>query len=549
MIRAAIYARYSSDLQSESSIDDQVRLCRERAVHDGMTVVEVFTDYAISGGHLSNRPGMLSLLDQARKNTFDVLIAEALDRISRDQEDIAGIYKRLSHAEIKIITLSEGEINELHVGLKGTMNALFLNDLAVKTRRGQRGRVEAGKIPGGNSYGYKIVRRLLDNGSVSTGEREIDIEQAAIIKRIFTEYADGSAPRRIAGILNAECIPSPRGGQWNASTINGSRQRRNGILNNELYRGRITYNRQRFIKDPDTGKRRGRVNPETDWVITEVPALRIIDDDTWDRVQQIKSRYASQRGNKRQTKKRLLTGLIKCGCCGGSMTIINRERYSCSAKRERGTCVSPVGIKASVLEDRVLTGLKDILLGNEDLIDTFVTEFKAELARLRKQRGAHERHVQKDLNKVNTAIKRCLTFITEGDGDPGLVRNELRDLEARKRGLELNLASTHDEQAVEPHPNMADLYAKKVSELQTLLIDETTRAQAMDIIRSMIDHIEIHPGTERNNPEVILVGALAQILAFAQQKTTAASKGSDGRVLMVAGARYQRYLHVDYVTL
>ena len=96
---------------------------------------------------------------------------------------------------------------------------------------------------------------------------------------------------------------------------------------------------------------------------------------------------------------------------------------------------------------------------------------------------------------------------------------------------------------------MADLYAKKVSELQTLLIDETTRTQAKDIIRSMIDHIEIHPGTERNNPEVILVGALAQILAFAQQKTTAASKGSDGRVLMVAGARYQRYLHVDYVTL
>ena len=221
------------------------------------------------------------------------------------------------------------------------------------------------------------------------------------------------------------------------------------------------------------------------------------------------------------------------------MTIINRERYSCSAKRERGTCVSPVGIKASVLEDRVLAGLKDILFGNEDLIDTFVTEFKAELARLRKQRGAHERHVQKDLNKVNTAIKRCLTFITEGDGDPGLVRNELRDLEARKRGLELNLASTHDEQAVEPHPNMADLYAKKVSELQTLLIDETTRAQAMDIIRSMIDHIEIHPGTERNNPEVILVGALAQILAFAQQKTTAASKGSDGRVLMVAGVGFE----------
>ena len=119
---------------------------------------------------------------------------------------------------------------------------LFLRDLAAKTRGGQRGRVKAGKIPGGNSYGYKIVRRILDNGSVSTGEREIDPVQAAIIRRIFQEYADGLAPRRIAGRLNAENIRGPRGVPWNASTINGSRQRRNGILNNELYLGRITYN-------------------------------------------------------------------------------------------------------------------------------------------------------------------------------------------------------------------------------------------------------------------------------------------------------------------
>jgi len=276
MTRAAIYARYSSELQSEASIDDQVRLCRERAEQNGMTVAGAFTDYAIGGSHLSNRPGMLSLLEHAKKNAFDVVIAEALDRISRDQEDIAGIFKRLNHAEIQIITLSEGVINELHVGLKGTMNALFLKDLAVKTRRGQRGRVEAGKIPGGNSYGYKIVRRLLEDGSVSTGEREIDSDQAANIKRIYTDYADGIAPRLIAGGLNVEGIPSPRGGQWNASTINGSRQRRNGILNNELYLGRITYNRQRFIKDPDTGKRRSRLNPEHEWIITDVPALRII---------------------------------------------------------------------------------------------------------------------------------------------------------------------------------------------------------------------------------------------------------------------------------
>ncbi len=548
-MRAAIYARYSSDLQSEASIDDQVRLCKERAELDGMTVTDVFTDYAISGGAIRNRPGMLSLMDAAKQGDFDMVIAEALDRISRDQEDIAAIYKRLSHADVRIVTLSEGEINELHIGLKGTMNALFLKDLAAKTRRGQRGRVEAGKIPGGNSYGYKIVRRILDNGSVSTGEREIDPVQAAIIRRIFQEYADGLAPRSIAGRLNTENIAGPRGGPWNASTINGSRQRRNGILNNELYLGRITYNRQRYTKDPETGKRRSRLNPEHEWVITDVPTLRIVDDGIWDRVQQIKARYASQPGNKRQTKKRLLTGLVKCGRCGGSMTIVNRNRYYCSTKREQGTCTSSVGIKAIDLENRILSGLKDILLGNEDLIEAFVAEFKAEITRLRKQRGSHERQAQKELNKVNRAIKRCLNFITDGDGEPGLVRDELHSLEGRKHDLERTLAVSHQEQEVELHPNIAELYGRKVAELQSLLTDESSRPQAMELIRAMIDRIEVHKGEERDKPEVILIGALSEILAFTQGNTTAAPNDDSGRVLMVAGARNRRYLQLDYAQL
>ena len=537
-MRAAIYARYSSDLQSEASIEDQVRLCRERGERDGHEVIQVFNDYAISGSNLINRPGILSLLAAAKDGLFELVYAEALDRISRDQEDIAAIYKRLAHSDIKIVTLSEGEVNELHVGLKGTMNALFLRDLAVKTRRGQRGRVEAGKIPGGNSYGYAIVRRLLADGSVTTGEREIEPEQAATVRRIFQMYADGMAPRKIAATLNAEGLPSPRGGVWNASTINGSRQRRNGILNNELYTGTITYNRQRFVKDPETGKRTSRLNPEHEWVKTDVPALRIIDDETWNKVQAIKSRYSSRAGNKRQTTRRLLTGLIKCGCCGGSMTIVNRNRYYCSAKRERGTCDSTVGITAEALEDRILTGLKNILIGNEQLLKTFAQAFKAEVTRLRKERGSRVRQVQQELNKVDLSIRRCLTFITEGDGDPGIVRDELRTLEARKRDLQRSLQVSFEDSSVEVHPNIGELYAKKVGELRVLLTDDATRPQAMDIIRSMIERVEVSEGVERSKPNVVLVGDLAAILAYTQNNT-AASIGDDGRVLMVAGRGFE----------
>jgi site-specific DNA recombinase len=551
-MRAVIYARYSCDLQSAASIEDQIRLCRERVERESGTIVNIYADYAISGSSLRNRPSMQALLNHAKTGTFDCVIAEALDRVSRDQEDIAAIYKRLRHSDIRLLTLAEGEISELHVGFKGTMNALFLKDLALKIRRGQRGRVEEGKIPGGSSYGYRIIRQLLSDGSVSTGEREIDLSQAAIIRHIFEEYAKGMTPRHIAARLNREGVPSPRGGQWNASTINGNRSRRNGILNNELYTGRITYNRQRFVKDPETGKRIARLNPEHEWVMRDVPELRIIEGDLWERVQAMKQRYSSRCGNKRQSKKRLLSGLLKCGRCGGGMTISRGDRYYCSARREKSTCDADRGINAHELEERVLNGLRDILLGNEALVDEFTAEFKRELTRLRKECHGVNGRLLKELQQVERGIKRCLDFITGGDGTPGSVRDQLRRLEARKREIDVDLKDRRQETEIAIHPNLPELYRRKVAGLQQTLSNEAARPQVVEIIRSLIDRIDVHPGQKRGRCEVLLVGALAQILAFAdqkEQKTTAASSGRGGTFLMVAGARNQRYLHLDHAVL
>jgi DNA invertase Pin-like site-specific DNA recombinase len=152
MSAAAVYARYSSDLQREASIEDQNRLCRERAAREGWSVHQEYSDSGISAASLI-RPGIQKLLRDALDGRFGIILTESLDRLSRDQEDIAHIFKRISFAGGRIVTLSEGEINELHIGLKGTMGALYLKDLADKTRRGLRGRVEAGKSGGGNSYG------------------------------------------------------------------------------------------------------------------------------------------------------------------------------------------------------------------------------------------------------------------------------------------------------------------------------------------------------------------------------------------------------------
>ncbi len=143
-MKVALYARYSSDNQRDASIADQLRVCRAHAEQQGWRIVEEYTDHAISGASLL-RPGIQALIIDASAGRFQIVLSEAMDRLSRDQEDIAGFFKRMAFGNVKIVTLSEGEVSHLHIGLKGTMNALFLKDLADKTRRGLRGRIEQGK--------------------------------------------------------------------------------------------------------------------------------------------------------------------------------------------------------------------------------------------------------------------------------------------------------------------------------------------------------------------------------------------------------------------
>jgi DNA invertase Pin-like site-specific DNA recombinase len=321
-MRAVIYARYSTDLQSASSIDDQVRLCRERIERDGHKLVKIYGDRAISGATLI-RSGVQLLMQDAGRGGFDLVYAEALDRISRDQEDAAAFFKRMRFADVTIVTLAEGEISELHVGLKGTMNALFLRDLADKTRRGLRGRVEAGRSGGGNSYGYDVVRSIGTDGAIDAGQRRINLSQADIVRRIFRDYNHGVSPREIAKRLNREGVVGPSGDSWSPTTINGNRERGTGILNNELYIGKLVWNRLRYMKDPNTGKRRSRPNPEKDWIVREVPELRIIPQELWEAV---KARQGEMgRATRPDVKQKdfwelqrpryLLSGLMKCGCC------------------------------------------------------------------------------------------------------------------------------------------------------------------------------------------------------------------------------------------
>ncbi len=515
MQKVAIYARYSSDLQSDASIEDQIRICSERAKHEGWKIINTYTDHGISGASLM-RPGIQMLMQDAMAGKFDIVLTEALDRLSRDQEDIAGIYKRIIFADSKIITLSEGEVSDIHIGLKGTMNALFLKDLAAKTHRGLSGRIEKGKSGGGLCYGYLVVKQFDSNGEAIRGDREIIEEEAEIIRQIFRDYAAGVSPKKIAASLNKQAIPCPSGKAWGASTIYGNRRRGTGIVNNELYIGRLIWNRQKFIKDPDTGKRLARLNPEEEWKITEVPHLRIVDQDLWE---QAKSRQkvldSKPQFWAKQRPKNLFSFLLACGCCGGGMSKVSADRYGCSTSRNKGTCDNRLTIKQDNLEHTILEALQHHLM-TPDLVEVFCSEYTKHINELRSTRNVAINRYRKELKKLEVEKEKLIQAIKDGVSGTE-IKGPMNKIVERREELEGFLAGK-EEAPVLLHPNMSMRYQNEVNALRESLNKEDARAQAAELLRSLIDKIILTPKANGTDYAIDLHGDLAGILTVSAGK-------------------------------
>ena len=429
-LRAVIYARFSSEKQRERSIEDQVALCRNFCERDGLSIVGVYQDRAISGASTANRLGWQRLMKDARAARFDVVVAEALDRISRDQEDLAGIHKRLRFRKIEIRTVQDGTAEEIHVGIKGLLRALYLKDLAQKTKRGQAGVIRDGRHNGGRSFGYRPVPG-------QPGRLEILPDEAAVVRRIFASYA-GQYPRDIAGALNREGISAPRGGCWNASTIGGSRTRQNGILQNRLYIGQTVWNRQSSIKNPENGRRVSRPNPPSDWMESKTPELRIIDDATWNAVQH---RGGATRHHASRPR-RLLSGLLKCGKCGSGYVVSGADKRGpylrCSRLLESGACDNKRTVSLDAIEATVLHGIEGHLCA-PDLVAEYVKEFYRAMADLRDTSQRRRAEISKRLVEVEKAINAIVDAIAEGGRSSRALTQRLADLESERDGIETTI--------------------------------------------------------------------------------------------------------------
>ncbi|MEA2902762.1 MAG: hypothetical protein QOI12_149 [Alphaproteobacteria bacterium] len=527
MTRVAIYARYSSVLQKATSIEDQLRLCREHANKMGWKIVAEFTEFESSAfiGSMHTRTAIHDLLAGVRAHKFDVVLAEAWDRIARSLEDGANMFNRADFAGVKFFTLTEGEINILHVAIKGLSAQTYVTDMRNKVKRGQRGRVENGKMGGGNCYGYDVVKRLDERGKKVHGERTINTVQAKIVERIFREYAVGESPKAIATGLNADGIPRPAGRGWGPSTIYGNWQRGAGILNNELYIGQIVWNKVSYPKNPDTGLHVTRINPEAEWVRKEVPELRIIDQDLWARVKarQKRSRVSAKKFWEHQRPRLLFSYLLKCGYCGGGCSKISRLQYGCTTARNKGIslCRNMRVIKQDVLECTVVDILQKRLM-DPKLVEVFCAEYQTHMNRLRMQRNASVTAYKSELEKAKRRERRIVEAVMEGYGNEALKQESIA-VENRRKELEQLLADQKEEPVL-LHPRMAERYHKEVSNLLGALNDPTLRREAGDLVRSLIEKIVLTPNPKSEGLVVDLYGDLAGILNIATGQSDAKAK-------------------------
>ncbi|WP_444452245.1 recombinase family protein [Rhodobacter capsulatus] len=522
--RVALYARFSTDKQRDASIEDQLDSCREHALRMGWQIAGEYSDKAVSGASMF-RTGIKALLRDAKARKFDIVLSEALDRLSRKLADIAGFHDDLEFGKVELHTLTEGKIDKMLIGMKGTMNEIQLRDIALKTRRGQKGRIKAGKNAGGKSYGYKVLPPAEVLGKEERGDLEIDPMEAVVVRRIFEDYAiKGLSPKKIAETLNLEGVPAPRGKYWSASTLHGNRERGTGLLNNPLYAGVRVWNRLNYAKDPDTGKRVSRQNPAEIVEKIDVPHLRIVDEALWEAVRTRQGSLKSKGTNvpiyDRRRPKFLLSYLLKCGCCGSGFSKVGQDGFGCTSARTKGkaVCTNMTVIKKDDIEGRVLHALEHHLMDDE-AVRVFCEEYAAERNRLEKAadtfrstREAELRQVQRDHDKLVDALL---------EGVPAArVKSKMDALAVRQAELEALLAASPAPSVVRFHPSMAGTYRRRIRELIAALTEPAHASEAKDAIRGLIEKIVLHPvpsATAKGGVELVadLHGSLAGLLRLA----------------------------------
>lgn len=500
-MRAAIYARYSTDLQDGRSIDDQVALCRDHAAREGLTVTAIYHDRAKTSASMFGRDGLARMMEDARAGRFDCILVESLDRLSRDQEDLAHIHKRMTFARVRIATVHDGAVDSVAIGLRGLMGQMFLDALRAKTRRGLAGVIREGRHAGGISYGYRPIPG-------KPGEREIIAAEAETIREIFRRYVhEGESPRTIAAALNAAGILPPRGRRWSASSINGNKQRGYGILRNPMYDGRLIWNRVTMVRDPDTGRRVNRENPRDQWQEVQAEHLRIVPADLFAAAQARQQALQTATAKRQMVRAPLrpFSGLIRCGCCGGGMSISTRSattpaiRIRCSAAYESGTCTNKNLFRLDRIEAAIFDRLRATLAAPHYTAE-FIRAYAEERARLASAGRANRAQLARAEAEATARHARLADMMARGLIDGPEAEAQILEAKAARDRARDDLATAEaSENVVTLHPQAAEIYARAICNLATAITrgDGSFDKSSTEALRQIITGITVTPAEKR----------------------------------------------------
>ena len=560
MTRIATYARFSSDKQRDASIEDQTRNCRTHAKRHDWEVELHFEDRAISGAS-KDRPGFQAMLKAARDGKFDVLLVDDLSRFSRDDIETKTIIRRFKYQGLRIIGVSDGydsaaKGEKIQSSMRGLMNEMFLDDLREKTHRGLAGQALCGNSTGGRSYGYHhlpiVDANKLDpygRPVVLSVRREIDPEQAKVVIQIYNLFTNGWSPRAIAMKLNEQGTPSPRGGKWLQSAIYGDKIEGTGILNNALYSGRVIWNRRQWVKNPDTGRRTYLKRPESEWIITEMPALRIVDAALWDKVKSRQTRLQAEVGERirqglrassakgRSTGrgfKYLFSGLLKCAHCGANFVIHSVTSYGCAQNLNGGhaACSNEIRLPRRKAEKKLLDVVRQQLLTPE-ACEVFIGEVKKQLHGRAAEMQTSINKAQRESDAAQREIDNIMAAIKAGVVTP-TTRQALEAAEGKKTisDARLQTAMALDKRAInrmtEAMPNVLDRYRKTLDHIGTSL--EAKLEHSRTLLQALLGEITLHK--EKHGLEAVLNLDWLETLSGSEELAKL-------KVLMVARARFE----------
>lgn len=536
MKRVAIYCRYSTELQDETSIEDQTRLCRDFCVRQGWaSVVTVYADAAKSGASRHNRPEYLRMMDDLRAKKFEALIVENISRLTRDVEDSAFTMKRAEFYAVAIYCANEGSapISKTVATVHALSAELTREQGAQMIHRGMSGLILSGRSAGGKSYGYQSkARRSNERG----GDLDIVEAEADIVREIFTRYVAGESPMTIAGDLNRRNIASPRAGiertdgstvtgLWSPSTINGNRNRETGILHNSLYAGVRKWNRTKHLKHPDTASRISRVNDRGMWLIEACPELAIIDANLWRAAQTRKAeRGILQATHQTQRAKRLFSGLLRCGTCGHTVTSngvdrrTGKTRLKCSGASARGICSAPVNCYVEDIE-RAILALLGRRLAEPEAMQAYIDEYVAERRRLTREAVDEYDSLAKRLAALNGRMDRMRKWALDETIGEAEFKRDYVPLRRERDELEAKLAAAAEPAPkVSLHPTAVASFKDALADLSSALCEDGERPSAK-MIRSVIDQIIITPpdrphrsAFDRNALKIEIIGGLDALL-------------------------------------